>query len=45
MLLRTRSLTFQPALALGVAILWGVIESVALLRSRRRERKAVVPRS
>jgi hypothetical protein len=40
MLPRTRSFVFQHALALAAAILWGVIESVALWRSRRRERKA-----
>jgi hypothetical protein len=44
MLLRTRSLAFQPALALVAAVLWGVIESVALWRSRRRERRAVARR-
>lgn len=45
MLLRPRPLAFQPALALAAAIAWGVIESVALWRGRKRERKAVALRS
>jgi len=45
MLLRTRSLGIQFALALGAAVLWGVIEGIALWRSRRRERNASALRS
>jgi hypothetical protein len=44
MLLRTRSLGFQLALALSAAVLWGVVEWVALWRSRRRERNATALR-
>jgi hypothetical protein len=35
-----RNLLSHPALALGSTVLWGVIELVALLRSRRLARSA-----
>jgi hypothetical protein len=43
MLNRARPSITPSALALGAAVLWGVIEWVALWRSRWRERKAASP--
>lgn len=39
---RTRLLIAPSALALGAAVVWGLIEWVALWRSRWRERKESV---
>ena len=38
-----RRLTFEPAIALAVAALWGLVEFAALWRSRWRERGADKP--
>ena len=41
---RARPFIVPSALALGAAVVWGLIESVALWRCRWRERKAPILR-